>query len=183
VNVSVAKQSFWGTLFPVRPVRRQPAPVVPLGFGRDLKPAPKGPTLEGAVGSRVFVYFNLIKKLWSVRSMETRRVLGYADTLVLRDGTFRVSEAGRQRVLESRRKNVHAGVVGELQAVHAAQVEPLKQAQGLTVEERISYNPYKAGVFVTAQGRKPVEKADWVVFDTQGCWQGKVADPAEPTPG
>lgn len=182
MNVSVARQSFWGTLFPVRPVRRQQASVVPLGFGRDLKQT-QGPTLEEAVGSRVFVYFNLIKKLWSVRSMETRRVIGHADTLVLRDGTFRVSEAGRQRVLENRRKNVHAGVVGELQAVHASQVEPLKEAQGLVNEERISYNPYKAGVFVTAQDRRPVEKADWVVFDAQGCWQGKVKDSGKPTPG
>lgn len=65
---------------------------------------------------RVFVYFNLHKKLWSVKSLTGDgtygRVIAHRRTLTLTDATPKVSEKGRQRVLREGRKNVHAGVVG-----------------------------------------------------------------------
>ena len=64
---------------------------------------------------KVFVYFNLHRKLFSVKALEgpdKGKVIGHTTYLWLKDVTFKVSEAGRQRVLREKRKNVHAGVVG-----------------------------------------------------------------------
>jgi hypothetical protein len=88
---------------------------------------------------RVFVYFNLHRKLWSVKALSgpmRGRVIAHRDTLALSDCTFKVSEAGRQRVLREQRKNVHAGVVGYLSdATPAPRVIP------------VTYNPYKSATF------------------------------------
>jgi len=63
-------------------------------------------------GDKVFIYRNLRDKCWSIRSLKTRRVIGYASSIALDDVTFSVSEAGRQRVIREGRKNVHAGAIG-----------------------------------------------------------------------
>lgn len=57
-------------------------------------------------------YWNLHRKMWSIRDPKTRRVTGHANELYLVDCTFHVSEAGRRRVLATGRKNVHAYVQG-----------------------------------------------------------------------
>jgi hypothetical protein len=91
---------------------------------------------------RVFVYFNLHKLLWSVRALEgpdKGRVIQHAHEVHLVDCTFKVSEAGRQRVLSERRKNVHSGVVGRL-----TDAAPANTPAGL----RVTYNPYKYATFV-----------------------------------
>jgi hypothetical protein len=62
----------------------------------------------------VYVYFQWHKKLWSVRSRKTGRVLYHAAVVLLYDCEFKVSKAGRKRVLKEKRKNVHAGIAGEL---------------------------------------------------------------------
>jgi hypothetical protein len=64
---------------------------------------------------KVFVYFNLHKKCFSVKALEgvnKGKVVQHTDNIVLLLPKFKVSEAGRQRVLREKRKNVHAGVVG-----------------------------------------------------------------------
>jgi hypothetical protein len=65
---------------------------------------------------KVFVYFNLHKKVWSVKALEgpnKGRVVAHRNALSLYHCTFKVSEAGRQRVIREQRKNVHAGIVGD----------------------------------------------------------------------
>lgn len=97
---------------------------------------------------RVFVYFNLHRKVWSLRALEGARrgrVIAHAKTVHLADCTFRVSEAGRQRVLREQRKNVHAGVVGRW--VQRASTRCMRQ---------VGYNPYKAATFVERKSLKPV---------------------------
>lgn len=69
---------------------------------------------------RVFVYFNLHKKCFSVKALDgvsKGKVVFHADKVMLRNVEFRVSEAGRKRVLETGRKQVHAGVVGDLEGI------------------------------------------------------------------
>lgn len=107
---------------------------------------------------RVFVYFNLHKLLWSIRALEgpnKGRVIKHAPEVFLTDCQFRVSEAGRQRVLLERRKNVHAGVVG-----HMGGPVPDDAAMG----ERVSYNPYKHPTFVRAGTLEPVHRASAVLL-------------------
>lgn len=96
---------------------------------------------------RVYVYFNLHKKCFSVKALEGEnkgRVIAHSQEICLRDVTFKVSEAGRQRVLATKRKNVHAGVVGTVANWVDAPYDNNGQAVG--------YNPYKYDSFVTLDG-------------------------------
>lgn len=61
---------------------------------------------------KVEVYRNLNNGRLSIRDAKTKLVVGHADRVKLTDVTFHVSQAGRERVLRERRKNVHAVVRG-----------------------------------------------------------------------
>jgi len=69
---------------------------------------------------KVHVYFNYTRRLYSVKAMEGRekgKVLFHSKDVLLRNCTMKVSEAGRQRVLRTKQKNVHAGITGDLLAL------------------------------------------------------------------
>lgn len=100
---------------------------------------------------RAFIYWNLHKNCWSVRDMATRKVAFHTEACTLENATFKVSEAGRQRVLREKRKNVHAGVVGEVGG-------HLRFASA----KKAYYNPYKQDCFTVA-GRKVIS-AQLVMF-------------------
>jgi hypothetical protein len=108
---------------------------------------------------RVFVYFNLHRKCLSVKALEGERkgrVIAHADMVVLDNVTFKVSEAGRQRVIREQRKNVHAGVVGELESM-GINTTMLNIAEALY--SPLKYNPYKFDSFVHAVNETPVRNA------------------------
>lgn len=103
---------------------------------------------------KVYVYFNLHKKTFSIKALEGERkglVIAHRDTLTLRDVVFKVSEAGRQRVLRERKKNVHAGVVGYWRGCYEPSI-----AENTTA---VTYNPYKYESFVTKADERPVYNA------------------------
>lgn len=114
--------------------------------------------------SVVDVYRNLHRKCWSVRGRRSGLVQGHADTVVLLDAEFRVSEAGRQRVLRERKKNVHAYVRGTLHEVSSRTVARWHE-EGMA---RARYNPYEAGTFTDAETGEPVGRAAYVVLTAQG---------------
>jgi hypothetical protein len=90
-----------------------------------------------------FVYFNIRLRTFSIMAKEgvnKGKVVAHADTVTLRNVSFKVSEAGRQRVLREKRKNVHAGVVGELVTTQAHNADLFAR--------KVSYNPYKGSSFV-----------------------------------
>lgn len=101
---------------------------------------------------KVFVYWNLHKKCWSVRDEKTKKIAHHLTSLVLTNCRFKVSEAGRQRVLREKQKNVHAGVVGFL----------VDKNVDTFNGKRISYNPYKTQHFLCAD--QPIFEADLVSF-------------------
>lgn len=104
---------------------------------------------------KVFVYFNLHKKVFSVKALEGAqkgRVIAHQNALTLRDVTFKVSEAGRQRVLREQRKNVHAGVVGYWDG----SVDPVIQEVN---DIAVTYNPYKFNTFVLKDQEVPIHWA------------------------
>lgn len=105
---------------------------------------------------KVKVYFNLHRKMWSVLSMTPKgwRLAFHERELTLQDVTFKVSEAGRQRVIREKRKNVHAFAIGTL-------IEPLQSGFEATLVP-VSYNPYKAGTFM-CEG-KAVTKCEYATF-------------------
>lgn len=109
------------------------------------------------IGEKVFVYKNLHKKCYSVRSIKTGKVIGHVNEITLYDANFKVSEAGRQRVIREKRKNVHAGVVGTV-----ANFTILCELKGVT------YNPYKFDSFIYRHDEMPVYKVTVAHLDTTG---------------
>lgn len=105
---------------------------------------------------KVFVYWNFNKKLWSIRSLDTGKVIKRLPELCLVDCVFKVSQSGRNRVLKEKRKNVHAGVIGII----------VKNKYRPKIP--ISYNPYKYKTFVDRNTLKPIEKAKIVCFKQNG---------------
>lgn len=104
-------------------------------------------------GQRVFVYFNLQRKVWSVKALSGPHkglVIAHSTDVALRYVTPRVSQAGRQRVLRDRQKNVHAGLVGTW--VPSDLKGPTAESSG-----SITYNPYKYATFVYTRTLQPYE--------------------------
>ena len=101
------------------------------------------------------VYFNLHKKTWSILHMTPKgwRLWGHSPHVVLADVTWKVSEAGRQRVLRERRKNVHAFGIGtwlDHESPPEGDFKPVK------------YNPYECGSFCI-EG-VPVHASKYAIF-------------------
>lgn len=106
---------------------------------------------------KVFVYFNLHRKCFSIKALEGAnkgRVVAHRDDVLLFDGTFKVSEAGRQRVLKEQRKNVHAGVVGQWDETGT---DLITIDRVTTIGTPITYNPYKYDSFVHLYGEHPIK--------------------------
>lgn len=106
---------------------------------------------------KVMVYFNLHKKTWSVKALEgpdKGRVIARSDYVLLASPVGRVSEAGRQRVLREGRKNVHAGIVGELLSLSP-------DDRYLSAPRLVTYNPRKYSTFVYADDKQPFEGASF----------------------
>ena len=102
---------------------------------------------------RVQVYFNLHKRVWSVR--QAGLVVEHANWIVLRDVRFLVGKAGRENVRKQKKKNVHAYASG-----YVCRVEDLP-----TIPERINavtYNPYKNETFVYVENGRPCLTANFV---------------------
>lgn len=98
------------------------------------------------VTERVFVYWNLHKKCFSLRSAKTGRVIAHRNHLTLLNAITKVSEAGRQRVIREKRKNVHAGIVGEVDLSWSDNTVIWPEL--VYGSRRITYNPYKGPDFV-----------------------------------
>lgn len=110
---------------------------------------------------RAYVYWNLHRDLYSVKNTRTGRIHEHAAFIIIKNATFAVSQAGRARVLRERRKNVHAGVRGQLYGSCGARWHRL-MAASLRGWTRVTYNPYKYDSFVRAHDERPVIGADEV---------------------
>ena len=100
---------------------------------------------------RVEVYFNLHKRVFSVRSCKTGRVIHHAKDVHIVNPKFVVRESGRQRVLRERKKNVHAFAVGYI----AEDRFPDRTFNWY----RVIYNPYKHDYFMLGEDEIP---RDWI---------------------
>ena len=93
--------------------------------------------------NKVRCYYNLHKKCLSVQHMTPKgwRVGEHRKEIYLKNVEFKVYEKGRQRVLKSGRKNVHAYVIGT--PIHRI---PRK------LDTQVKYNPYYNNTFVKVFG-------------------------------
>ena len=105
---------------------------------------------------RVEVYFNLHRKLFSVRDCKTGRVVHHTQRIWIEDPEFVVRKAGREKVLREKKKNVHAFVRGTWFKVQSDfDVSRLIDHQACSDE--VTYNPYKYDSFVTKHDAKPID--------------------------
>lgn len=106
---------------------------------------------------RVFVYRNLHKNLYSVRG-PAGRVIAHTDNLILKDVKYCVGQKGRERVLRTKHKNVHAGLRGT--------VTLDVPGTGLVLRDcdRVVYDPYKFDSFVLAETKEPIYRSDFAVM-------------------
>ena len=140
---------------------------------------------------KVAVYRNLRAEddiTWSIRSMDRSshfkpfygRVIAHATHVVLSGCNFVVGESGRQKVRDTKQKNVHAYIQGKLEEAYItkdrlgliSQVKITSGKEGFTLKEldkasRVYYNPYKHDQFSTEEGSHLFE-ADKVWLRTSG---------------
>ena len=90
---------------------------------------------------KVAVYRNLHKNCFSVQDWKTKKVIKHSDYVVLQNATFKVSEKGRQKVLETKQKHVHAKIIGEDITQETAKPE-------LNTCSQVRYNPYNTVTFI-----------------------------------
>ena len=105
---------------------------------------------------KVKCYRNLNKKCFSVVDRKTGRVFRHQFHVVLKDARFRVSECGRQRVLRTGHKNVHAYVYGTLLETNFCfpDIQP-REAR---------YNPKTTDKFIDTETKLPLKQASMVML-------------------
>ena len=94
---------------------------------------------------RLYVYWNIQKKTWSVR--QSGKVVGWSGLIFLKDCRFLVGKAGQARVRREGKKNVHAGVSGYL-----AMYAEFYTAEAAARDCWVMYNPYKHDTFIQRTG-------------------------------
>lgn len=104
---------------------------------------------QGCNTVEVELYWNLHRKMWSMRANLPgigKRVIGHTNYVWLTDTEFKVSEAGRQRVIRDKKKNVHAYAKGKMNYYGAYDGEVIAQRweddDVNDVGFYVEYNPY-----------------------------------------
>jgi hypothetical protein len=122
------------------------------------------------LNNKVEVYKNLHNGKFSIR--QNGLVIGHADNVLLMNVSFKVAEAGRQRVLKECKKNVHSFVCGDL--INAENFTSFKGrklpswiltgplSDSIDHWDDISYNPYKWTSFVNKASGMPVRASKMV---------------------
>lgn len=112
---------------------------------------------------RFKIYRNLHKQTFSIQGFVPEkkgyRVTERANTMLLSDVKFKVMETGRQKVLQEKRKNVHAFITPL--KYHVLQdgktITEMKDVMGLKTVREIYYNPYKFNSFVYKDTEESLE--------------------------
>lgn len=111
--------------------------------------------MKELIGKKVEIYRNLNNGMWSIKL--NGKVVGYSKYLTLSGPIeFKVSEAGRQRVIRQKRKNVHARIVGY--------IKDFAEHPRFKYKSLISYDPYCCGFFFDDQSRFEVFPEDFTLI-------------------
>jgi len=94
------------------------------------------------LGERVSVFRNLHTKTWSMQSVSTGRIVAHPDTVLLEDVRLVSRDAGREKVRQTGKKNVHAIATGTLVAIDGPPPADLHRWTPLY------YNPFTVDTFV-----------------------------------
>ena len=108
---------------------------------------------------RVYVYFNLHRKCFSVR--QGNKVVEHANRVCLKDVRYLVQQAGRRKVLKEKRKNVHSGLSGYY----------VKSVPVPGISFDVTYNPYKYKTFVDTRVYEPQEWSEYAYLECGKDWR------------
>lgn len=114
-------------------------------------------------------YWNLHRNEWSVRQRPSNRVVEHGATIPMNDVTFVVQQAGRERVLREKKKNVHAFARGAV----SSPIYMLHNSEMYREAQEARYNPYQMDTFQLADGT-PIYGAEAVVLTTNEEGKAKV---------
>lgn len=102
---------------------------------------------------KYYIYRNLHKNCFSVTL--DGLVVRHSRTILAQGVTFKVSEKGRQRVLETKRKNVHA-------KVGCTRIILFPDLNSFDILGEVYYNPYTTSKFM--YNNTEIDKSDWVLL-------------------
>jgi hypothetical protein len=112
----------------------------------------KGRNVE--LGKPAQVYFNLKRKIWSIK--QNGEVVGHTPAVTIRGGIkFDVSESGRQYTIKKQSRFVHAWIHGIIESIDELDS---------TEMHGIKYNPYENEFFLDRETLQPIESAEVVTF-------------------
>jgi hypothetical protein len=117
------------------------------------------------MGDPVEVYYNLTRRVFSVRSRKSGLVTGHHRVVVFPFGaTMAVQKAGRVKVIETGQKNVHAFIRGDTPELGDDAADWAEWAAGMQGAELVTYNPKKADTFTLRRTGAPIHEAHAVVM-------------------
>lgn len=90
------------------------------------------------MSKQVLIYKNLHNGLFSVK--QNGLVVAHVESIVLKNGFFDVNQAGRNRVIKEKKKNVHAYVKGFIVSINTVWQNEQKRL--------VTYNPYNNEHFI-----------------------------------
>lgn len=91
---------------------------------------------------QVKIYKNLHNGLFSV--MQNNLVVAHIESFKMSSVIFKVNESGRQRVIQEKKKNVHAFICGLLQEINCTDDDLIIS----NPHTKIRYNPYVSDSFM-----------------------------------
>lgn len=107
------------------------------------------------------MYRNLHKKTYSIK--QKNKVIGYGTNFTLWNCKLIVSKLGRERVLKTKRKNVHAFIEGFL-------IKAVDNLKNKLYVEQIKYDPYQHDYFFRVLTKEKIEQAECVLLHDSGAY-------------
>jgi hypothetical protein len=117
--------------------------------------------------AKFYIYRNLHKNTFSVK--HRGKVIAHLDELYAHKVSFKVYEAGRQKVLRTKQKNVHAYVVCD-NYTKAIDTDAFRNIYKDAFNTLVRYNPYHGDSFIDVNTGNPVHESKNVKLKDGKIW-------------
>lgn len=112
------------------------------------------------------VYRNLHfrnRVVWSLKNLKSQRVESHEEVVYLKNVEYRVGPKGRERVVETGNKTVHAGACGEVLRFKPRNVKWTPA----------TYNPKKMKTFKCRETGKVLKESTYAMLNQNGLFYGE----------
>ena len=106
--------------------------------------------------AKYYLYRNLHTGGFSIKHKGI--VCARGDTFIMKNVEFRVGLAGKNRVMNEKRKNVHAYMVAD-----SFEIDTNISIKDTAEMIRVTYNPYKYKTFVDAETEESIKEAEYAI--------------------